>query len=88
MHVVFNKPLLIFGLGLREDEVFLRWLLIERQRYFAKFPGRRQGGWYVFTHDSRDETEAGRIFFLEGIGIECIRADTYSSIYDIPSWEG
>jgi hypothetical protein len=38
LHVVFNTPLLIFGLGLEENEVFLRWLLIERARYFQKFP--------------------------------------------------
>jgi hypothetical protein len=86
LHLVFNKPLLIFGLGLREDEVFLRWLLIERERYFAKFPGRRQRGWFVFTHDAKDETEAGRTFFLSGIGIECVRVARHSDIYDIPAW--
>lgn len=30
----FANDLLIFGLGLCRDEVFLRWLLIERARYF------------------------------------------------------
>lgn len=34
VHLIFNKPLLIFGLGLGENEVFMRWLLIER----ALFP--------------------------------------------------
>jgi hypothetical protein len=86
LHVVFNKPLLILGLGLREDEVFLRWLLIERERYFAKFPSRRRAAWYVFTHDPKDETEIGRKFFLEGIGIECIAVNSYAAIYDIPLW--
>ena len=38
VHLMFNKPLLIFGLGLTETEVFLRWLLIERARYFRRFP--------------------------------------------------
>lgn len=38
LHIVFNSPLLIFGLGLEENEVFFRWLLIERARYFKKFP--------------------------------------------------
>lgn len=87
LHLIFNKPLLIFGLGLREDEVFLRWLLIERERYFVKFAGRRRAGWYVFKHDPDDDTEAGRVFFLNGIGIRCIRVDSYSEIYDIAAWE-
>lgn len=87
LHLIFNKPLLFLGLGLREDEVFLRWLLIERERYFRKFPDRRQPGWFVFTHDPKDETEAGRLFFLKGIGITCVRTEAYSEIYDIPAWQ-
>lgn len=47
LHVFFNNPLLIFGLGLNENEVFLRWLLIERARCFQKFPNRRKSAWYV-----------------------------------------
>lgn len=87
LHLVFNKPLLILGLGLREDEVFLRWILIERARYFAKFPERRQPAWFVFKHDPDDETERGRIFFLEGIGITCVPVQSYSTIYDIAEWD-
>lgn len=87
LHLVFNMPLLIFGLGLREDEVFLRWLLIERERYFAKFPDRRHPAWFVFKPDLDDETEAGRIFFLEGIGIRCLPVDAYSAIYDAAAWD-
>jgi hypothetical protein len=86
MHLIFNKPLLIFGLGLRENEVFLRWLLIERARYFAKFPERRRAGWFIFTHDPDDRTETGRHFFLEGVGIHCIEVRDYAAIYDNSAW--
>ncbi len=86
LQLVFNKPLVIFGLGLREDEVFFRWLLIERARYFAKFEDRRQPGWYIFNHNPHDESEAGRIFFLEGIGIDCVAAESYSAIYENLAW--
>jgi len=34
MHLVFNKPLLFVGLGLAENEVFLRWLLIRAGQVF------------------------------------------------------
>lgn len=86
LHLIFNKPLVIFGLGLRENEVFLRWLLIERARYFAKFPDRSQASWYIYNHDPEDGSEAGRIFFLEGIGINCVPAESYSDIYDNFAW--
>lgn len=86
LHLIFNKPLLIFGLGLREDEVFLRWLLVERERYFSKFPDRRREGWYIFVHDPKDETEDGRNFFLRGIGIECVEVKSYSDIYESTAW--
>jgi hypothetical protein len=86
VHLVFNKPLLIFGLGLRENEVFLRWLLIERARYFAKFEDRHQPAWYIYTHNADDKTQQGRHFFLENIGIQCIEAADYDAIYDGPGW--
>jgi hypothetical protein len=87
MHLTFNKPLLFLGLGLRESEVFLRWLLIERARYFAKFADRRQPAWYVYTHDPDDKTQNGRHFFLERIGIECIEARDYGEIYADATWD-
>lgn len=85
VHLVFNKPLLIFGLGLGENEVFLRWLLIERARYFRKFPERAHPAWYVYTHDKKDDREDGKLFFLEGIGITCLQVD-YTAIYENAAW--
>lgn len=86
LHVIFNKPLLILGLGLQENEVFLRWLLIERARYFAKFPKRAQKAWYVHKPDSKDGAEAGKHFFLEELGIRCVRVADYSEIYENVGW--
>ncbi|WP_156359694.1 hypothetical protein [Sphingomonas sp. Leaf28] len=87
LHIIFNKPLIIFGLGLGENEVFLRWLLIERARYFAKFPDRRQSAWFIQRDKPDDDTAAGRRFFLEGVGIECIDVTTHSDIYESPAWD-
>ena len=33
LHIIFNCPLLVFGLSLDVNETFLRWLLIEREKY-------------------------------------------------------
>lgn len=79
LHIVFNKPLLIFGLALEASEIFLRWLLIERAKYFQMFPERRQPAWYVST-----ETQPGQKLFLAGVGIEAVEVQSYADIYDTP----
>ena len=83
LHTIFNTPLLIFGLGLEQNEVFLRWLLIERARYFKKFPSRKKNAWYVCTEADRSE---GKHFFLDAVGIECIYVKNYDDMYGENTW--
>lgn len=83
MHVVFNSPLLIFGIALDENEVFLRWLLIERARYFRRFPERRRRAWYVYSGDPNSD---GKQYFLEGVGIAPIHVEKYEQIYGETVW--
>lgn len=83
LHVIFNSPLLIFGLSLEENEVFLRWLLIERARYFRKFPDRKKEAWYVYAGNSNS---SGKQYFLEGVGITPLRVENYESIYGSETW--
>lgn len=83
LHVVFNNSLLFFGLGLDESEVFLRWLLIERARYFRRFPNRRKRAWYIHTGGIKNR---GKAFFLEGVGIKLVRSDSYDEIYGLSTW--
>jgi hypothetical protein len=85
LHIIFNKPLCVFGLGLEENEVFIRWLLIERAKYFKKFPKRKKGGWYVAPRiEKPDDRVVGKINFLKGLGFEVIETDNYSDIYETP----
>ncbi len=84
LHIIFNTPLLIFGLGLEENEVFIRWLLIERARYFKKLSSRRKKAWYVY---SKSLDNPGKKFFLEGVGIEAVQVDGYDDIYGPKAWE-
>jgi len=79
LHIVFNRSLFIFGLGLDENEVFLRWLLIERAKYFMKFPKRKMQGWYIAKNGS---TSRGKKLFLEQVGIEVIELHDYADIYE------
>lgn len=84
LHIVFNRPLLILGLSLEENEVFLRWLLIERARYFKKFPDRRKKAWYVCAGEENGD---GKQFFLEGVGVTPVHVANYDAIYGGSVWK-
>ena len=85
LQVFFHKPLLFFGLSLAENEVFLRWLLIERARYFKKFPGRAKRGWYVYVQQE-GALDSGKSLFLKGVGIEPYPVSKYDDIYSEDTW--
>jgi hypothetical protein len=82
LHIIFNKDLCIFGLALDENEVFIRWLLIERAKYFRMFPERRKSGWYVAPRiEQPDDRIVGKHYFLNSIGFEIIETNYYDEIY-------
>lgn len=81
LQILFDKSLFIFGLGLEENETFLRWLLIERMKYYRKHMDRKQKGWYVCRRGHMD-IDAGKRFFLERVGFVIIEVDDYKDIYE------
>ncbi|CAO1654920.1 hypothetical protein [Parasphingorhabdus sp. NYA22] len=83
LHIIFNMPLLIIGLGLETQEVFLRWLLIERKKYFRLFPDRERRAWYVCIKGE----SASKLFFLRSLGVEPIQVAQYPDIYENRGWE-
>lgn len=80
LHLIFNKNLLIFGLNLDENEVFLRWLLLQRAKYFSMHHDMHHDGWYLMTEKERQKNP-GKVFFLEHVGIEVVVADSFDDIY-------
>ena len=78
LHIVFNCSLCIFGLALDENETFLRWLLIERAKYFRKFPERKKKGWYVCK---TEEISEGKRFYLDSVGFEVVKLRSWEEIY-------
>ena len=74
-HIIFNKSLFIFGLGLEENEVFLRWVLIQRTKY-CKMYHKSHNGWYI----GKDINE-GKRFFLEQLGFKVIDIPDYNTLY-------
>lgn len=81
LQVIFNKSLFVFGLGLEENETFLRWLLIERMKYFKKYVNLKHKGWYL-NKRTYNEIDLGKRFFLERVGFEVIDVDDYKDIYE------
>lgn len=77
LHIIFNKSLCIFGLELDENEIFLRWLLIERAKYFKRYPERKKKGWYI----CRANHSEGKRFFLDYLGFELVTLNSYDDIY-------
>lgn len=78
LHPFFNCDLIIFGLGLNSQEVFLRWLLLERAGYFAKFPDRKRK--LVFI-ENESEVTAGKRAFVEAVGGELVCTKNYATLY-------
>ncbi len=76
LHIWFNMPLVIVGFGLSSDEVFIRWLLIERKKYFQRFPERRKETMFI----SRGGNERVQNF-LHNLNIESRTAREYDLLY-------
>ncbi len=78
LHIVFNCPLMILGLGLDVNETFFRWLLIERAKYFEVFQERRKGGWFLCRKSDMND---GKRFFLQYLGIETVEFEDFPDLY-------
>lgn len=76
LHAFFNKDLFFFGLKLNRDEVFLRWLLIQRAKYSQMYNIKRKG-WFVDRNISKET-----MFFLEQLGFEVVNIRKYDTLYN------
>jgi len=83
LQILMTRPLVFFGLSLEENEVFLRWLLLEREKYFRKYSNDRQDAWYL---SRKGKTKLGKKFFLKGAGIQLEEFDDYSELYGTEVW--
>lgn len=78
LHCIFNNDVVFLGLGLDTSEIFLRWLLIERAKYFKHFPTRAKRTYYVYA--GRDLSQ-GQAIFLKCVGCEIIKEENYDVLY-------
>ena len=82
LNAFFNKSLFVFGLSLDENEVFLRWLLIQRAKYIRRHALEQRKAWFITRSGGNIETDEGKIFFLESVGFEVLVVDDYRIMYE------
>ena len=63
-------------LTLDENEVFLRWLLIQRTKY-SRMYDRQLKGWYINKNIPK-----GKRFFLEQLGFEVVDIQGCDNLYN------
>jgi len=86
LDILFRMPTVIFGVGLEGQEVWLRWLLIQRAKHYKKHGGERPLAWYVYSAKECTEAQQEKHFFLKCLGVEPIEVADYAAIYDPKHW--
>ncbi|MBR2031586.1 MAG: SIR2 family protein [Alistipes sp.] len=77
--IIFKKSLLISGLALEENEVFLRWILIQRAKWVNSTRS-AQKGWYI--QGPKDNIDEGKKLFLKSVGFDIVKVPDYKVIYE------
>jgi len=83
LQVLFLSPLMIFGFGFGKDELFLRWLFLERARLHKRLPKWAVQTWFIETGTAQ---QGRRDAFFEGLGIKRVTVEKYADLYDNPEW--
>ena len=79
--VFFNCDLVIVGLSLESQETSLRWLLMEREKYFRKSEDRRRRTKFIFNREY-DTCGKGKEYLFRSLSIEIDGYDNSAEIYD------
>src|SRR5574344_433960 len=83
LDIFLNNDLYIIGLTLDSQETSIRWLLMEREKYFLKNKMKRRNTYYVNKTDN-DSVGIGKKYFFDTLHITIISKEA-KEIYD--KWE-
>ena len=83
LNIFFNKDLFVFGLGLNNDETFLRWLFIKRKEY-SILSRKNLKSWYITK--SSENISCAKRYFLESVGFEIVYIQDWDVLYE-KIWE-
>lgn len=84
LHAFFFSDIAMFGLEFGKDETFLRWLFLERARFFKRFPGNKRETYFIATNEGRN---VERRPFFKRLGMNYIVVNGYKDIYESTAWE-
>lgn len=84
LDIFFNKKLYIIGLGLDSQEIDLRWLFMEREKYLREVKGLnleelKSYTNYIYT-DKKNDLPLGKEYFFYSLNINTIKK-SYDEIY-------
>lgn len=86
LHLFFHRDLVFLGLSLDSQELFLRWLLVQRANYQStmKIKHKRtlRKAWYVHDDYCKLNSSTPKGVFLTACGVELVPNDNHKVIYD------
>ena len=92
VNIFYNEPLIIAGLGLENQEVFLRTLLIERNRHWKK--QKKDGkikkepkSFYLVRKTDDDKKATDGRAFLRALGFEVVEFESTEDLYNNNNWK-
>lgn len=83
LDLFFRREIIVIGLALDSQEVFLRWLFIQRAKYLKlKYPDpeKRPKAWFIHTDANLTDKSPKGIFF-KACGMYLIREKRFCDIY-------
>ena len=82
LDLFLHKPLVIAGLALDVQETTLRWLLIERARFYRRNATYGEAGaWYYIAFLQDGEVSAAKQHFIQSLGGTIITYESYGDFY-------
>jgi hypothetical protein len=78
--IFFHCDLIIIGLSLEPQETSLRWLLMERERYFRRHVEKRKKTLFVINSE-HDKVGDGKKYFFESLKIDIKKYKLAAEIY-------
>lgn len=82
LDLFLHKPLVIAGLALDVQETTLRWLLIERARFYRRNREHCDAGaWYYIAFEQDGEVSAAKRHFIQSLGGEILTYERYDDFY-------
>ena len=85
LNLFLKRPLIIAGLGLPQEEIFLRYLFLLKYKLDRRTGASSLNNSYFLVYEN-EKTPDGREF-LEALGVNIVRFNSYKDIYTHPLWK-